>query len=517
VTWLYGPFQTSLNNENSNSDSTASLEYCSSSIKPILKKLSLSQQMLQASLSSASLRKDSAGQAKTLLPRRNSLSWNNSFASSKDSSLPYRMNQPRSSSGSSSPDQASWASKNVRFHEVVGQCIALPISGENEIIDHDLSESDEDVVMMRRPAKPDVKKALPENKTHESPLPQTISKLPDASLKCSEKENDAEKEEIGLGIWQGPTVLTPGAPWRDEFSVEEEEVETDDEEEQWKPPKWMHRRKDSVQIFQDKLKSIRMQCDAEDAKYSPPKRPALERRLEAGKEEIQVTKSPVIKDHESAVVFDLPPCRSQLESFSFSNNTKLRVDTPWKERLHLSPRSQDYFETERLIETDTENGDEACAAVSSVLSLAKTAMVNRIMDEFWVVYNDMEIIAHHRDALLPDAVRKHLERLVCDWTDPNEKEIIEDLLAIIHECRDQLTPHQSSQSDDQDQDHHHHMPGSPRFSSDSGYGSEETDKVRVIIRDVNASLLEKEKGIQDWDLHPDAWDEDEAVAWERGY
>ena len=508
VTWLYGPLQPSIQNKNRTSNSTASLQYYSATIKPILKKLSLSQQMLQSSLSSASLRRDSAGQAKIQPPRRNSISLNNSFT------FPPKTGDLRSralgsgSDRSSSVDQLPWANKNVRFHEVVGQCIALPTSGEEETSEHKNSESDEDVIMMRRPVKP---VPMPK-KLKKTPLPQTISKLPDASLKCPESEDAIEEDGLGLDIWQGPTILTPG-PCRDEFDEEEEDNETDEDEELWKPPKWLQKRKDSVQIFHDKLKSIRMHCEVEDANRF--QRPTLERRVATTKEELHVAKAPVLKDHDCAVEFDLPPCRSQLDSFSFSSNTRLRVDTPWEERIQFSPRSQDYFTAARRNKSDIEECDEECGDASLSLTLAKTAMVNRIMDEFWVVYNDMER-GPYIDASLPEAVRKHLEIVVCDWHEPDEKEIVEDLLSIIYLCREQLTPHQSSQSSDQGQDHHH-LPESPRLSSDSGYGSEETDKVRVVIRDLSTAMVEKEKGIQGWDLYPDAWDEDEAVAWERGY
>jgi len=517
VTWLYGPLQPSLYNEDQKCNSSADFQYYSGTIKPILKKPSLSQQMLQSSLSSASLRRESAGQVKAQTPRRNSYSLNNCFTSASQV-LQSKTSGSESGSRSLSPDQLPWNSKNVRFHEVVVQCIVN--SGEDETCENIISEPDEEVVMMRRPVKPDLKKALPEKKkTQESPLPQTISKLPDASLKCSEDENEADENVVGLGIWQGPTVLTPGPSWHNKLNGDEEDEddESDEEEEEWEPPKWLHKRKDSMQIFHDKLVSIRMHCETEGANQLPLQRPNLERREEAVKEDIHVAKAPVIKDHDSTVVFDLPPCRSQLDAFSFSSKIELQGDTPSEERLEFSPRSQDYFAAARRSNVDMDDFFEEDAEVSPALNLAKTAMVNRIMDEFWVVYNDMEkgtsVDSYHRDVLLPDVVRKHLESLVCNWRDPDEEEIIEDLLSIIHSCRDQLTPHLSSQSGDQDR----HLTESPHLSSDSGYGSEETEKVRVVIRDTNTALIEKEKGVQDWDLYPEAWDEDEAVAWERGY
>lgn len=58
---------------------------------------------------------------------------------------------------------------------------------------------------------------------------------------------------------------------------------------------------------------------------------------------------------------------------------------------------------------------------------------------------------------------------------------------------------------------------SPRTSSDSGYGTSNEDREEWRVRDTRLEK-EKERGITDWELYPDAWDEvDEAVAWQRGF
>jgi hypothetical protein len=197
VTWLYGPLQPGFYTLDRSSKVDESSQNRSFGIphrhhkKPILKKRSLSELMLRKSLSSASfLRKSFDGQSN----RNQSVSTNDSFLSvSPPSSTPKltRAHTTASSSTTSAytaPNSNSW--KYVRFHDKVEQCIALSHHGEDEPEYHYVSDSDSEVVVMRklptRPTKHCSPCLRPKKKNHPS---KTIEKLPHAPLKSSDEEN----------------------------------------------------------------------------------------------------------------------------------------------------------------------------------------------------------------------------------------------------------------------------------------------------------------------------------------
>ncbi|KAH8602815.1 hypothetical protein B0O99DRAFT_10700 [Bisporella sp. PMI_857] len=510
TTWLYGPLQPGLSSLDLMKKSEDGPELSLAPPSPIisiLKKRSLSQRMLQQSMSSVSLRKQVLEGIETRKYLEAAFSSHDSITSPNTpaltSSPPTELN-----SDIGSPFRIPWNnSKSVRFHESVGQCIALPHVGEDDQEDPYINESsDDDVIMMRRtmnsPSKPVVKLTRPKA----TPPPQTIEKLPDVTLKLPGPEKEVEDSYVGLGIrnWtRSPSIklLSPGL-WH-----EEEDDEEDDE--YWRPPKWLQNRKDSVQMFHDKLDAIRMRNDGAENPPPLPQRPNLERRDEAREAILHVSKEPVIEDHDSTVKLELLPCRPQLASFACTGTpreeeqTDYVNDEAWSAEIEFSPGASDYF---AIMPGRTWRGFEDHDVIPPrALSPANDAMVDRIMDEFAVVHESMEFsgIDPERLKSLPDLVRKHIENIVRDRREPNERSIIQDMVSIIHTCREQLQSTQAGLD-------LLVPPGSPRLSSDSGYGSEETGK--LLIKDLSRDLIEKEKGVME--LYPDAWDElDEALLW----
>ncbi|KAG9244467.1 hypothetical protein BJ878DRAFT_389593, partial [Calycina marina] len=188
VTWLYGPLVPCRNEEDELSSSVSTLFDSPSDspslgpMRPILKKLSLSQRFLNHSLSNASIKSQSTLPAKMDSPHLNPIPWDSTFASANRPSI----GQARSvamNSRSSYPGLSPWSSpKSVRFHHKVHQCIALPSSTMEEAPSPLFAKQAEDVVMMH-PLSQGSKKSLPQKPRNTSPPPQTITVLPDARLK----------------------------------------------------------------------------------------------------------------------------------------------------------------------------------------------------------------------------------------------------------------------------------------------------------------------------------------------
>jgi hypothetical protein len=144
---------------------------------------------------------------------------------------------------------------------------------------------------------------------------------------------------------------------------------------------------------------------------------------------------------------------------------------------------------------------------------------------------------------LPKTVRSTIEALILAQQEPNEAPIISDLVPLIHDCQEKVFKEYQKTDEGlsmdgilasvfsapperargwverfgKDGDGLKGKSWSPTTSSDSGYGSEERGEA-WRVRDTSLVTEEKEKGIRDWDLYPDAWDEmDEAIAWQREF
>lgn len=459
VTWLYGPLQPGFcsldkktQSPNSRSSSTSHLG-CQHK-KPILKKRSLSELMLRRSISSASLLKQGNATGEAQNSRNLEDSTYNSFVFT-DPGLSRANTLTMSSSTTSThscwnSDNTNWGSKNVRFHELVEQCISLTHLGDDEPDYHYVSDSDDEAVVMRKPMKQKrvTKQRLSPQTKEKCSISKTIEKLPHATLKCplENEDNSAATPGVELGISKCPTQepITRSTP--SILGCDDDE----DEDENWEPPTWVHNRRDSIQMFHDKLDFIKMLSPTENLSRDSSflHRPVLERK-DGIRDIPHVAKGPTIKGRDASVTFDIPPCRSQLADFSVSSNAAKTQhptashamidpaassdDEGWAESIEISSSPSDYLSTGS--DNDSENSGDIQTAPTSTPKPAK------VTDEFLVG-------------------------------------------------------------------------PSPRSSSDSGYGSETAWRVR----DESQLRVEMEKGIKDWDIYHDDWDEvDEALAWQKEF
>lgn len=229
VTWLYGPLQPAANRLTQQTSEPASRLSKTNSFlnkKPILKKRSMSEVMLQKSISASSLVKQAAeavqaqqatgvsleGRRRRPIVGRAQSDFTalSSRTISQDTSDCF---SSRSTSGLQTPDHGD--KKHIRFDEKVEQCIAVECKGgdeeEEEDFNHnpwakyrsDSSSSDEGVVMMKRSRR---KRPLSRisSKTSLSGESKTIAKLPSTTLKYRTDSPDIPEQHPthSLGLWR---------------------------------------------------------------------------------------------------------------------------------------------------------------------------------------------------------------------------------------------------------------------------------------------------------------------------
>ncbi|RCI11494.1 hypothetical protein L249_7236 [Ophiocordyceps polyrhachis-furcata BCC 54312] len=231
VTWLYGPLQTgssrlqasrteSCSRSLSNSESLVNLAK-----KPILKKRSMSEMMLQRSLTSSSLLKQataavqaqetSAAVLRPTMARAMTDCYLALPLCSRQSSQSQETNMSLAastdSSGISSPCTER---KHIHFNEQVEQCIAVEVKCDDDDDDDDRgagpydSDSDDGVVMKR--IKP--KRRAPSMRRRASKTTQTegktIAMLPSTKLKYREDASESRMTHAAAGS----PLLSPSSP-----------------------------------------------------------------------------------------------------------------------------------------------------------------------------------------------------------------------------------------------------------------------------------------------------------------
>lgn len=259
VTWLYGPLQSgtaSMYARNSEANS-ARLSKSNSFVdkKPILKKRSMSELMLQRSLSTSSLIKQAAaavqaqqnhgilrGVRRPGLERSTTDYLTFPFSSRRIS----RVHSPHSaaSSGATSPSSEK---KHIHFNEQVAQCIAVDIKGEEDEeaetdrFAFDDSDSDDGAIMMKKTSskktlRPSLKRSKGSTGSVES---KTIAMLPSTTLKyrddTPEPAETAMKHSTsyrspGISPSSSQETLRPSKPSR-KFSLADDDDEEEDEDE----------------------------------------------------------------------------------------------------------------------------------------------------------------------------------------------------------------------------------------------------------------------------------------------
>lgn len=230
VTWLYGPLQSGPKNlrPSQTEPSSVSLSKSGSLVnlnkKPILKKRSMSEVMLQRSLSTASLLKqataavqeqETRGILRPHLGRANTdyiaFPFSARRLSGTNSSLAPSTTE---SSGITSP---SIEKKHIHFNEHVEQCIAVEVKGDDDDVDlgddsdpyGDDSDSDDGVMMKRVISKkraPLGRRGTKKGKPNAEG--KTIAKLPSTTLKY--REDTPEPRETAMKHSRSP-IMSPSS------------------------------------------------------------------------------------------------------------------------------------------------------------------------------------------------------------------------------------------------------------------------------------------------------------------
>lgn len=227
VTWLYGPLQSRAGHlySSQTEPSSTALSKTDSLInlkkKPILKKRSMSEIMLQRSLTAASLLKQATA-AVQAQETRGVLRPQLGRANTDYDTYPFssrRMSQGNSSSVADSTDSSGITSpsaerKHIHFNEHVEQCIAVDVKGDDDDdMDFDRFGDDSDSsdgVMMKRMRS---KKRVPSkrrSKRAASADGKIIAMLPSTTL----KEDTPEPKETAMKHSTGPSrgsLLSPSS------------------------------------------------------------------------------------------------------------------------------------------------------------------------------------------------------------------------------------------------------------------------------------------------------------------
>lgn len=263
VTWLYGPLQTgsaSISHYH-NGPNSARLSKSNSFVnkKPILKKRSMSELMLQRSLSTSSLVKQAATAVQAQqkeggrVGRRPGLEraatdYNTfPFSSRRISHENTNLAPSASSSGIVSP---SGEKKHIHFNEQVAQCIAVEVKGdydddelETDRLDYD-SDSDDGAIMMKRTTakkrRSILKRSRSSNSNSES---KTIAMLPSTTLKY--REDTPEPTETAMkhstgAVYRSPVIspsssqetLRPSKPSGKLFFADDDGDDDDDDDDE---------------------------------------------------------------------------------------------------------------------------------------------------------------------------------------------------------------------------------------------------------------------------------------------
>lgn len=216
VTWLYGPLKPAATHPITHHENTSSTAVSRNTSfthkKPILKKRSMSEVMLQRSISASSLLKQAAAsiqaQGRRSAMKKSHERTYSDFVPGANSEVPSRDQieyfTSKSTSGTETPSECR-EKKHIRFDDTVEQCIAVECKRideedeeaiESETTGPSSSESEDDgVVMMRRMKRPPVRRntssqgLLGSRNGSHSNL-KTIETLPSTTLKY--KREDAE-------------------------------------------------------------------------------------------------------------------------------------------------------------------------------------------------------------------------------------------------------------------------------------------------------------------------------------
>ncbi|PSK46186.1 Dual specificity protein phosphatase PPS1 [Elsinoe australis] len=224
VTWLYGPLQPATSHPITHSTPDPSPHHISSQSsfvnkKPILKKRSMSEVMLQRSLSASSLLKQAAASVQaqqtaqtTPRPAATLVRGHSDFNSSQQSQSISRdqldyFSTISSSSGGNTPSEGP--KRHIRFDDKVEQCIAVDCKDHDQY-DDDSSEDDSDsdssddgVLTMRKPKRRRPTIGKRSGSRNGMGANKIIEKLPDTTLKYKTESPEQPRTVIQLPFLGG--------------------------------------------------------------------------------------------------------------------------------------------------------------------------------------------------------------------------------------------------------------------------------------------------------------------------
>ncbi len=233
VTWLYGPLQPgtarSLHFNPSPPTSRLSRSNSFASKKPILKKRTLSEIMLQNSLSSFTLMKQATDALRAQEPGQRLRDRPNlgdrtlsEFGASSDFSISLTRSTTDPStepSASSSGIQTPYTKRHIHFNNKVEQCIAIDKDASDRppyfSAIHDDDDSSEDDMLIMKPVKNATKARIGSNRSTPrssfSSDSKTIAMLPSTTLNYrgdTPEPGEQQSRQIGR-LWSGGSKLSP--------------------------------------------------------------------------------------------------------------------------------------------------------------------------------------------------------------------------------------------------------------------------------------------------------------------
>lgn len=238
VTWLYGPLQTHRGRALLPCDTPAGSRLSKTNSflnkKPILKKRSMSEIMLQKSLSASSLLKQAAAavqaQRNVTLPETfvRPRGLGRTVSDFVPSAIESRCGSGDGTSGDASTSSSGLQTpgvaerRRIHFNNKVEQCIAVEIRDEDDedleyaIEDDDADDdddgSDEDVVMMKAASsKASSKAKISRRSTPRASISaesKTIAMLPSTTLKCRDETSESDETSAGSTsrLWSSQTL-----------------------------------------------------------------------------------------------------------------------------------------------------------------------------------------------------------------------------------------------------------------------------------------------------------------------
>lgn len=284
MTWLYGPLSTGnlksslmVSPPSPTASPTESRLRTSGSFfakkKPILKKRSMSEIMLQRSLSTSSLLKQAAaaiesqqsGLSRPAMVSRANSDFSTFIHSKSTSAINTRELPSALSTGSQSPSYA----KHIHFNDQVQQCIAVDKDEEDDDEDEvfqvenieDSSSDDDGLLMMPKPkgcSKGGLRGCTSDH--------QTIAMLPSTTLKAVEEVVEVKKNDTfsnfgsffsSFGAGANSTEIKEPGETENLVGSKSYILEDDDDdmaELDWEPSRFTSRR-DSVSVTQDRFAS----------------------------------------------------------------------------------------------------------------------------------------------------------------------------------------------------------------------------------------------------------------------